>query len=102
MSILYRTPNIVIDEFEFHIAVELRAGRVRRHTRYRPLSDKDEMWRSIADFEGYPPKPRIMATRFAPFKHHMVQAERSVTENRIVARELVARRKARFVERAMA
>lgn len=90
MSTLYRTPNIVIDEFEFHMSVELREdSRVRRYLRWRPLARRNQVpWATIAHFKGHPPKPTVLKVRFAPFMKHMLQAERSVVENRLAAQAL--------------
>lgn len=88
MSTIYRTPNIVIDEFEFHIAVEYRDGRTRRFMRYRPLSLRPVKWSSIADFKGHPPKPWILRMRFRNHMKHIEFAEKSVEANRAKARAL--------------
>jgi hypothetical protein len=79
MTLLYRTPNIVIDEFEFHATVETcRGAQPRRHFRWR-MAGRREMWRRLSDFKGHPPKARVLGAKFAPFKRHMLQAERSVS-----------------------
>lgn len=102
MGTLYRTPNIVIDEFEFHVAVELREdGRVRRYTRFRPLIDRHKTpWASITSFPGHLPKS--LSTKLNPFKRHMAQAEKSVAENRRASKALQAKRAARIAERMAA
>lgn len=102
MGILYRTPNIVIDEFEFHVAVELRdGGRARRYTRFRPLIDRHKIpWTSVASFPGHMPKS--LAKRLNPFKRHIAQAEQSVAENRRASKALQAKRTARIAERVAA
>lgn len=102
MTILYRTPNIVVDDFEFYALVEVRKGRPRRHFYLRPLSEKPVMWEPLSKFKGNRPKYKQLAKRFQPFKKHMVQAEQSVVENRQLARELMQKRKERFAERAAA
>jgi hypothetical protein len=86
MTLLYRTPNLVIDEFEFHASVELRDGRIGKHFRWRPLSTKPQMWRLLAEFKGHPPKPHVLRARFNPFRRHMTQAEQSIVENARAAR----------------
>lgn len=74
VTLLYRTPNIRIDEFEFHATVESdRSGQARRHFRWRRPG---RMWAPLAEFQGHPPKRKAMAKAFEPFKKHMVWAER--------------------------
>lgn len=79
--LLYRTPNLVIDRFEFHATVNLRAGRVSRRFYFRPLTGPLRNWTPIANWKGHPPTPRELRVKFGPFKLHMLQAERSVVEN---------------------
>jgi hypothetical protein len=94
--VLYRSPDIVIDEFEFHISLEVRDGRVRRFTRWRPASStKRVAWRPIADFKGYPPKARVWRTHFKGCERHICMAERSIEAKRAEARRL-AERQAKF------
>ena len=101
MTTIYRTPNLAIDEFEFHISLELFKGRVRRHTRWRLLIDRHKNpWEPIATFVGH--KPKALAKRFAPFKRHMVMAEQSVVENQRVAKKLQDLRASRVRERMAA
>lgn len=85
VTTLYRTPNVVIDEFEFHMTVEVRKGRVGRHTRWRLLSTKPLAWQLIAHFKGHPPKPGIFKDAFRPYLPHVLIAEKSVAENRAKA-----------------
>lgn len=74
MTLLYRTPNIRIDDMEFHATVETtRGGMARRHFRWRRPG---EMWKPLSQFEGHPPKGDVLGSKFAPFKWHMRQAAR--------------------------
>lgn len=74
MTLLYRTSNIQIDEFEFHATVEsTRSGAAKRHFRWRRAGT---MWAPLSAFEGHPPKGRILGKKFAPFRKHMLQAAR--------------------------
>lgn len=76
MTLLYRTPNIQIDEFEFHATVESTRGRrPRRHFRWRKSG---QTWAPLSEFKGHPPKAKVMAKKFAPFKRHMTWAEQGV------------------------
>ena len=82
--ILYRTPDIIIDEFEFHISIEVRDGRVRKFTRWRPRSAiKRYAWRPIADFKGHPPKADVFRKRFRGCQRHIEMAERSIEARRV-------------------
>jgi hypothetical protein len=73
MTLLYRTPNIRLDEFEFHATVETCRGDVpRRHFRWRRPGG---MWAPLSEFQGHPPKAGVIGAKFAPFKRHMLQAE---------------------------
>jgi hypothetical protein len=90
VTTLYRTPNVIIDAHEWHASVETKNGRVYRRFKFRPLSHyiRREMWLPITSWTGR--KPKGIGKRFAAFKAHMVQAERSVAENSRAARALVA------------
>lgn len=90
--ILYRTPDIIIDEFEFHISIEIRDGRVRKFTRWRLVSPKKRLaWQPIAEFKGHLPKVGIWKSRFGPYKRHMEMAERSIEAKRVETRRLAER-----------
>lgn len=86
MTTLYRTPNIVIDQHEWHASVETKGGRVYRRFKFRPLSVRPVMWSPIDTWPGR--KPKGLHRSFRAFKAHMVQAERSVVENGRRARAL--------------
>lgn len=69
MTLLYRTPNISFDGFEFHATVEsYRGASPRRHYRWRRPGG---MWRRVGDFDGHPPKMAVLNSKFATFKRHM-------------------------------
>lgn len=69
MTTLYRTPNIVIDQHEWHAAVMLTAGRLSLSYRWRPLSLRDYRWSNLNTWKG--PKPKSMCSRFWIFKNHI-------------------------------
>ncbi len=72
MTLLYRTPNLKIDELEFHATVEsTRGGAARRHFRVRRAGG---MWEPLSKFAGHPPKGDVLGRRFQPFQKHMLQA----------------------------
>jgi hypothetical protein len=80
MTILYRTPNIVINEFEWHATVEVRFRRVMRCFRFRPLSHyvKAVMWFPIVEWKGHKPQADQFRKAFEPYRLHMQRAEQSV------------------------
>lgn len=79
VTLLYRTPNVRIDEFEFHATVEsCRGDRPRQHFRWRRPGG---MWRTMTDFEGHPPKAKVLSNAFQQFKHHMKWAEQGEPVN---------------------
>lgn len=78
MSLLYRSPNVVVAGAEWHCSVEQRAGRVRRYFRFRHLG---KMWQPLDEWEGHRPTSAEMHNAFGTFKRHMVRAEQSVEEN---------------------
>ena len=90
MTLLYRSPNVVIDRFEWHATVEVHFGRIRRKMLWRPLSTKPGMWQPIREWQGRKPLWKEFNRAFGPFKLHMTRAERSVVENGRLAREMAA------------
>lgn len=87
MTLLYRSPNVVVAGAEWHASVELRAGIVRRYFRFRKPG---KMWQPLDEWEGHRPKSREMHNAFGTFKRHMLRAEQSVVENRRVLGEKAA------------
>lgn len=83
MSLLYRTPNVVMAGAEWHASVELRAGTVRRYFRFRRPG---KMWQPMDEWEGHRPKSAEMHNAFGIFKRHMLRAEQSVAENAVLLR----------------
>jgi hypothetical protein len=72
MTLLYRTPNLQIEDLEFHATVETtRSGAAKRHFRWWKPGG---MWAPLSAFKGHPPKGRILGAKFAPFQRHMLQA----------------------------
>jgi hypothetical protein len=70
MACLYRTPNIRVDQHEWHAAVECRDGRTARvYYRFRPFGERREMWRPIDRWEGR--KPKALNRFFRPFWKHI-------------------------------
>lgn len=72
MTILYRTPNVIVDRHEWHAVVFLRAGRTLLTYKWRPLSLRAERWRDVTDWSG--PKPKGLGERFWRFRTHIREA----------------------------
>lgn len=62
MTILYRSPTIIIDAHEWHLVVRKLKGRVSMTYRWRPLSARNFMWSTMASWKG--PKPKDFRLRF--------------------------------------
>jgi hypothetical protein len=83
VSTLYRSPNIIIDAHEWHLAVEddsrLNGNRDRRSViqyKWRPVSDRPLPWKTIAQWVG--PKPKSFNQRFMkPYRRHAELAMKS-------------------------
>ncbi|XUM19789.1 hypothetical protein ACRAVF_19170 [Bradyrhizobium oligotrophicum S58] len=71
MTILYRSPDVIIGEHEWHMIVRDINGRVYTMTHWRPLSAKPLAWQQITTWRGR--KPDEMQ-RFRP---HAAVAVRS-------------------------
>jgi hypothetical protein len=79
VTTLYRTPNLVLDESEWHALVRAKAGRISTIYYFRPLIGPRRMWLPVTSWRGDKPCAREFAKKFQPFKRHMLQASRSVT-----------------------
>lgn len=91
MSLLYRTPNVIIDRFEWHCSVELREkGRVRRYYRFRPLSLTPMPWQPISQWKDRLPTRWEFQAVFGRMNQHIIRAERSVEKHAAIARKLLA------------
>lgn len=71
MTVLYRSPTIIIDAHEWHVTVESRGRSPRPHVHYkfRPVSLRAFRWQPIAEWVG--PKPKGMCNRLWRFKSHV-------------------------------
>jgi hypothetical protein len=78
VTLLYRTPNIVMAGADWHATIEWRNGKARKHFRFR-LSG--QMWQPLAEWPGHKPKGAEFCRAFRQFKCHMLHAERSVEVN---------------------
>lgn len=74
MSTIYRSPNIIIDDDEWHLLALAKDGRLRLKYCFRPYSSRPQMWRPIVQYPGHLPKN--LAERFAPYRKHADKAVR--------------------------
>jgi hypothetical protein len=72
MTTLYRTPNIIVDKHEWHVAVVKHYGKTVVRYCWRPLSTRAARWQSIAVWEG--PKPKRIGHAFLRFRGHIREA----------------------------
>jgi hypothetical protein len=75
MTTLYRTPNVIIDRHEWHIAVVKHYGKTTLRYCWRPLSQRAERWQPITVWEG--PKPKRIWHAFKRFRLHVREAMNS-------------------------
>jgi hypothetical protein len=87
MTLLYRSPNVVIGAHEWYGAVEIHQGRITRAFRWRPNGGPRRKWQGMSKWVGHRPRWREFNTVFGPYKKHMTKAEQSVVENDRKARE---------------
>lgn len=69
MTTLYRTPNIIIDQHEWHAIVRNRNGRSSLCYFWRPLSERQYHWSQMAHWKGR--KPKRFANHFQRYKLHI-------------------------------
>lgn len=79
-TLLYRSPNVVIDVHEWHAAVIVATGPYSRghailQYRWRPLSARPGMWRSLQKWQG--PRPKRMTHFFDKYRLHIRYAQQS-------------------------
>lgn len=72
MSILYRTPNIIIDRHEWCALVYKQKGRITLAYRFRPLTLRPQMWLPVTSWQGR--KPKGLNEFFVPYRRHMALA----------------------------
>lgn len=75
MTTLYRTPNIIIDRCEWHVAVVKHYGKTAVRYCWRPLSTRAERWQPISAWVG--PKPKGIGNTFWRFRGHVREAMES-------------------------
>lgn len=82
MTTLYRSPNVIIEQHEWHVAVIKRDGRTARRYFWRPLSSKETPWYSLDKWEGRKP---ALHYHFAVFHNHVKRALESEARRRQAA-----------------
>lgn len=65
VTLLYRSPNVVIDKHEWHVTVNLNGTKRTTNYRFRPAG-LNAMWQHISKWSGRPPKE--MWRFFAPYR----------------------------------
>ncbi|XUM19791.1 hypothetical protein ACRAVF_19180 [Bradyrhizobium oligotrophicum S58] len=66
MSILYRSPNLIVDAHEWHVVVRKKDGHIFRRYMFRPLTST--AWKPITNWQG--PRPKQLNNRLARFLRH--------------------------------
>jgi len=65
MTLLYRSPNVLIDKHEWHVTVMQRGSRPTVIYRFRPIGQRVK-WRHITEWVG--PVPKGMSNFFQPYR----------------------------------
>jgi len=86
MTILYRSPTVILDAHEWHVAVEKQAGRVTAIYRWRPLSLKEVAWRPLSMWKGA--RPKGLGNRFWRYRCHMREAIEAETMRQWACRKV--------------
>lgn len=79
MSTLYRSPNVLIDGYEWHITVRLEStGHVNTGYRFRPAGEAGRrvMWQSVTAWT-HKRLPKGLNAFFAPYKRSVRAAVES-------------------------
>lgn len=78
MSLIYRSPTVLLGDFEWHLSVSNRCGRITRQFYFRPLSAIRFQWQ---------PMPKWRTTlhasfgdRFQTYKLHAAKAIEAETK----------------------
>ncbi len=70
--LIYRSPTVVLGDFEWHLSVSNRAGRIHRQFYFRPLSAIRFQWQPMPKW-----RDRLHASfadRFQTYKLHAAKA----------------------------
>lgn len=71
MTTLYRSPSIIIGDFEWHLHVRKHNGRAKLQYYFRPLSAARYRWMPITTWKGR--KPALFNT-FQTYRLHALRA----------------------------
>ena len=88
MTMIYRSPNVIVDDFEWYVAVRTYKGHPARYFYFRPLAIRPDNWRRLDEWEGHKPTGRELNKIFHTFRHHIKRA----MESDKVRKEALARR----------
>jgi hypothetical protein len=75
MTTLYRSPSIILDAHEWHVIVRVKAGRVTKTFRWRPVAVNGDQWLPKSSWVG--PMPKGFGQKMQRFKLHIDFAMRS-------------------------
>ncbi len=74
--LLYRSPNVIVDAHEWHVAAKLHRGnRITIGYYWRPLVHVRGDWKSLSQWEG--PRPKNFARQFQRYRPHAIVARDS-------------------------
>lgn len=72
MTILYRSPDVIIDRFEWHVIVRSDHNHIYTTYRFRLIAAKRGCWRAMVEWVG--PKPKGIGNRFWRYRSHVREA----------------------------
>lgn len=87
MTLLYRSPNVLIDKHEWHVVVRLsdRRGVVVTEYKWRSLDAPFGYWHSRTDWP-LPRLPKRMSNFFQPYRKSMRAAVESASRAPVLRR----------------
>lgn len=88
MTILYRSPTLIVDAHEWHVVVRNLAGRTYTTYFWRPVSTRRIAWSNAVNWKG--PKPKGLWKFFAPYRNHIRTAMNSERARHEAAERLPA------------
>ncbi len=72
-TLLYRSPNVIVDAHEWHVAAKLHRGnRITIGYYWRPLGAVRGDWKSLVKWQG--PRPKQFARQFQRYRPHALVA----------------------------
>jgi hypothetical protein len=73
MVMLYRSPSIIVENYEWHLCTRVDYGHVVTKYYFRPLSLVRYRWMPITSWKGH--KPKSLRKVFQAHLHHARTAE---------------------------